>query len=157
MGISRKTCSLQQLLQLRENAQKQGRSVVHCHGCFDIVHPGHIRYLQFARAQGDVLIVSITGDASIDKGDQRPYIPQELRAENLAALELVDFVVIDRNETAVEILGRLRPDVYVKGQEYATSSDPRFLARVEKASKACGPAAGFLGPPRECRCSVAPT
>ncbi len=110
------------------------KTVVQCHGCFDIVHPGHIRYLEFARTQGDILIVSITGDAAIDKGDQRPYIPEELRAENLAALEFVDYVVIDSNATASEILKIVRPDVYVKGQEYATSDDPRFLdekAQVE--------------------------
>lgn len=105
--------------------------VVQCHGCFDIVHPGHIRYLQYARSLGDVLVVSITGDAQISKGDQRPYIPEELRAENLAALAFVDYVVIDQNETAVDILGRVRPDIYVKGQEYAASQDPRFLAERE--------------------------
>ncbi len=101
--------------------------VVQCHGCFDIVHPGHIRYLQFARAQGDLLIVSITGDASIDKEPLRPQIPQELRAENLAALEFVDWVVIDSHPTAESILALLRPDAYVKGREYATSDDSRFL------------------------------
>jgi len=102
-------------------------TIVQCHGCFDIVHPGHIRYLQFARTQGDVLIVSITGDASIDKEPLRPQIPQELRAENLAALELVDWVVIDPHPTAESILAQIRPDAYVKGREYATSDDPRFL------------------------------
>ena len=132
MDYRRKIVSVEQLERIIED--KRGAShnppqvFVQCHGCFDIVHPGHIRYLQFARSQGDVLIVSITGDALIDKGDQRPYIPQELRAENLAALELVDFVVIDPNETAVELLGRLRPNIYVKGQEYAASDDPRFVA-----------------------------
>jgi len=104
------------------------KTVVLCHGCFDIVHPGHIRYLRFARMQGDVLVVSITGDAAIDKGDVRPYIPQELRAENLAALEFVDYVVIDETPTACSLIAMIRPDVYVKGQEYATSKDPRFLA-----------------------------
>ncbi|MBX3396355.1 MAG: adenylyltransferase/cytidyltransferase family protein [Phycisphaerae bacterium] len=102
--------------------------VVQCHGCFDIVHPGHIRYLQAARAQGDLLVVSITGDARIEKGTQRPYIPEELRAENLAALTFVDYVVIDPHPTAAEVLDLIRPDVYVKGREYATSDDPRFLA-----------------------------
>lgn len=104
------------------------RTLVQCHGCFDIVHPGHIRYLQYARSQGDCLLVSITGDAAIDKGDLRPYIPQELRAENLAALEFVDYVVVDPNTTAASLLSMTRPDVYVKGHEYSTSKDPRFLA-----------------------------
>lgn len=111
----------------RRRASWPRPKVVQCHGCFDIVHPGHIRYLQFARSCGDILLVSITGDASIDKGPARPAIPQELRAENLAALEFVDFVTIDPNPTAAELLSALRPDVYVKGREYATSADPRFL------------------------------
>jgi rfaE bifunctional protein kinase chain/domain/rfaE bifunctional protein nucleotidyltransferase chain/domain len=107
---------------------EQPKTIVQCHGCFDIVHPGHIRYLEFARSQGDLLVVSITGDAAIDKGDRRPYIPQELRAENLAALEFVDYVVIDPNATACAQLQSIRPDIYVKGHEYAMSKDPRFLA-----------------------------
>jgi rfaE bifunctional protein nucleotidyltransferase chain/domain len=115
-------------LRRQKPGEAKAPTVVQCHGCFDIVHPGHIRYLQFARAQGDVLIVSITGDSEVNKGDQRPYIPQELRAENLAALECVDFVVINAEETACGLLAELRPDVYVKGQEYAQSRDARFLA-----------------------------
>lgn len=104
-----------------------GRRVVHCHGCFDIVHPGHIRYLEEARRLGDILVVSLTGDATISKGPGRPYIPQELRAENLAALQFVDWVVIDPHPTACELIEQLRPDVYIKGREYATSNDSRFL------------------------------
>lgn len=104
-----------------------GRTVVQCHGCFDIVHPGHIRYLHHARQLGDILIVSLTGDAQITKGADRPYIAQGLRAENLAALEFVDWVVIDPNPTAAELLETLQPDVYIKGREYAASNDPRFL------------------------------
>ncbi|UCC29494.1 MAG: adenylyltransferase/cytidyltransferase family protein, partial [Phycisphaerales bacterium] len=99
-----------------------------CHGCFDIVHPGHVRYLEFARRQGDVLVVSLTGDSDISKDDHRPYIPQELRAENLAALMFVDYVYVDPNPTAENVLARLEPDVYVKGREYERSTDPDFLA-----------------------------
>lgn len=129
----RKIISADLLGQIMEDARKRrgagehGPLFVQCHGCFDIVHPGHIRYLQFAKVQGEYLIVSITGDADIHKGELRPYIPQELRAENLAALEFVDYVVIDPNPTASKLLALLRPDVYVKGEEYATSRDPRFL------------------------------
>ncbi len=110
---------------------RAGRRVVHCHGCFDIVHPGHLRYLQFARGLGEILVVSLTGDAGVSKGADRPYIPQELRAENLAALEFVDWVVVDPHPTACELLDLLRPDVYVKGREYAGSADTRFLAERE--------------------------
>jgi len=112
---------------LRTNESGQAPQVVHCHGCFDIVHPGHIRYLQFARSLGDILVVSMTGDARIDKQPQRPYIPEELRAENLAALEFVDWVVIDSQPTAREVLSVIKPDIYVKGREYADNDDPRFL------------------------------
>jgi rfaE bifunctional protein kinase chain/domain/rfaE bifunctional protein nucleotidyltransferase chain/domain len=101
---------------------------VQCHGCFDIVHPGHLRHLRHARAQGDILLVSITGDSMIDKGTGRPLIPQELRAENLAALDCVDWVYVEPRPTAVELLCEVQPDVYVKGREYENNNDPRFAA-----------------------------
>ncbi len=119
------------LSSLLQAARAGGKTVVQCHGCFDIVHPGHVRYLRFARELGDILVVSLTGDAGVDKGAERPYIPQELRAENLAALEFVDWVVIDPHPTAAEVLECLRPDVYVKGREYARASDPRFVRERE--------------------------
>lgn len=121
-----KILSVPDLVALRQKAQTEGKIVVQCHGCFDIVHPGHIRYLQFARAQGDILIVSISGDDVVGKGVDRPYIGEALRAENVAALEFVDYVVLDHNTWAGPILESLRPDVYVKGKEYETSRDARF-------------------------------
>ncbi len=111
-----------------EMARSHGKTIVQCHGCFDIVHPGHIRYLEFARRQGDVLIVSLTGDSGMDKGPQRPYIPQELRAENLAALMFVDYVYINPAPIANEVLSRIRPEFYVKGREYEHSTDSGFLS-----------------------------
>jgi len=125
--LKRKIVDPRRLSEVLAAARRAGRRIVQCHGCFDIVHPGHIRYLQSARQLGDVLVVSLTGDQSVEKGPDRPYIPQELRAENLAALEFVDWVVIDPHPTACELLEVLRPDVYVKGREYATANDPRFL------------------------------
>ncbi len=119
------------LLEAVSNSRRDGRTVVLCHGCFDIVHPGHLRYLQEAGHHGDILVVSITGDAAMDKGPERPYVPQELRAENLAALEFVDWVYVDPHETAADVIESIRPDVYVKGQEYAQSLDPRFLQERE--------------------------
>ncbi|MGD2107885.1 MAG: PfkB family carbohydrate kinase [Phycisphaerae bacterium] len=127
-GFQRKILGLDELLTAVADARKAGKTVVQCHGCFDIVHPGHIRYLEFARQQGDVLIVSLTGDSQISKGDSRPYIPQALRAENLAALVFVDHVYIDPSPTARNLLARIKPDVYVKGREYEHSTDPGFLA-----------------------------
>ena len=108
--------------------RRDGRTIAHCHGCFDMVHPGHVRHLEFASRQADILVVTITGDADIHKGDQRPYIPQELRAESLAALAFVDYVSIDDAPSACDVLRDVRPDVYVKGREYETSSHAGFLA-----------------------------
>lgn len=123
----RKIVDLDNLLAQRAHARANGKTVVHCHGCFDIVHPGHIRYLQFAKQQGDLLIVSLTGDPHVGKGEGRPYVPQELRAENLAALEFVDYVFINPDQTAVNLLASLKPDVYIKGREYEYNQHPGFL------------------------------
>lgn len=133
-----KIVSPEQLAERLHSVRAASKTVVQCHGCFDLVHPGHVRYLQFARQLGDVLVVSLTGDATISKGPDRPYIPQELRAENLAALQIVDWVVIDDHPTAEALLGLLRPDVYVKGSEYASTNDPRFLREREIVERAGG-------------------
>ena len=130
-SFQRKIVDFESLAQILREQRKRGKTIVQCHGCFDIVHPGHVRYLQFARQLGDVLVVSLTGDAVVSKGPDRPYIPQELRAENLAAFEFVDWVVIDPNATACESLEALQPDVYVKGREYAGANDPRFVRERE--------------------------
>lgn len=123
----RKIVDLDTLRRHREMARRQGRTLVHCHGCFDIVHPGHIRYLQFAKQQGDYLVVSLTGDPHVGKGEGRPYVPQELRAENLAALEFVDWVYINPDPTAANLLATLQPDIYIKGREYEHNHHPGFL------------------------------
>lgn len=130
-----KILSREQLLELRARARAQGKAVVQCHGCFDIVHPGHLRHLRHARAQGDLLLVSITGDSLINKGTGRPLIPQELRAENLAALDCVDWVYIESRPTAETLLEEVRPDVYVKGKEYEVNNDPRFRAERETVER----------------------
>jgi len=123
-----------ELIQRAAKARAEGKTVVHCHGCFDIVHPGHVRYIEFARRQGDVLVVSLTGDSQVCKDVQRPYIPEELRAENLAALEAVDMVYIDPHPTATELLTELKPDIYVKGREYEQNNDPGFLMEKQIVS-----------------------
>jgi rfaE bifunctional protein kinase chain/domain/rfaE bifunctional protein nucleotidyltransferase chain/domain len=122
----RKIVTLAELVAVRQSLRSEGKVVVQCHGCFDIVHPGHIRYLRFARDQGDCLIVTISGDRVVGKGHDRPYVSEQLRAENLAALEFVDWVCIDESAWAGPVLEAVRPDVYVKGKEYEKSRDPRF-------------------------------
>jgi rfaE bifunctional protein kinase chain/domain/rfaE bifunctional protein nucleotidyltransferase chain/domain len=131
IGFQHKIVDLPRLRAAVEEARTAGKTVVQCHGCFDIVHPGHIRYLEFARRQGDLLFVTLTGDAAMSKGLGRPYIPEELRAENLAALVFVDFVHVNAAPTAEDVLETIRPDIYLKGREYENSTDPGFLA--EKA------------------------
>src|ERR1700683_4658886 len=120
---NRKTLTREELLAIRETARAAGKTVVHCHGCFDIVHPGHIQYLEFARSLGDILIVSVSADTHVNKGPSRPLIPDDLRAASVAALECVDWVYINSDPTAVELLNALRPDVYVKGREYEKNLD----------------------------------
>ena len=75
------------------------KKVIMCHGTFDIVHPGHVRHLLYAKTKGDILVASLTADEHIKKANFRPYIPEDLRAINLAAFEMVDYVIIDREPT----------------------------------------------------------
>jgi rfaE bifunctional protein kinase chain/domain/rfaE bifunctional protein nucleotidyltransferase chain/domain len=128
MHSTRKILSLDALVTLRHQAREAGKALVHCHGCFDIVHPGHIHHLQFARSLGDLLVVSVSADPHVNKGVDRPLIPDELRAQSLAALECVDWVYVNPSPTAQDLLETLQPDVYVKGREYEQNEDPRFLA-----------------------------
>jgi rfaE bifunctional protein nucleotidyltransferase chain/domain len=137
-SVAAKIVSREGLLAAREQARKAGRRLVQCHGCFDIVHPGHIRHLRQARGLGDLLLVSITGDPLIRKGEGRPLIPEELRAENLAALDCVDLVYIDSNPTALELLRAVKPDIYVKGKEYEFNNDPRFGLERDAVEQAGG-------------------
>ena len=132
-----KIVDLEGLVAAVEAARRAGRTIVQCHGCFDIVHPGHVRYLEFARRQGDVLIVTLTGDSAFSKREEGPYIPQELRAESLAALLFVDYVYIDPNPTAEQLLAQVRPDLYVKGREYENSEDPGFMCE-KRTVEDCG-------------------
>lgn len=96
----------------------RGKKVVMCHGTFDIVHPGHIRHLLYAKSKGDILIVSITGDVHVTKDNYRPYVPEDLRQLNLAALEFVDYVITDFDATPLNNLRLLKPDFFAKGYEY---------------------------------------
>jgi D-beta-D-heptose 7-phosphate kinase/D-beta-D-heptose 1-phosphate adenosyltransferase len=102
-------------------AKRNGRRVVFTNGCFDLLHPGHIRTLEGARALGDALVVGLNSDASVRavKGAGRPILPQSERAELLAALECVDAVVIFDEPTPREVIAALLPDVLVKGGDWA--------------------------------------
>ena len=100
-----------------------GKKIVLCHGVFDLLHIGHMRYFEQAKRLGDVLVVTVTPDGYVNKGPGRPAFPEALRAEALAGLECVDYVAINRWPTAVETIRLLRPRIYAKGSEYRDAAN----------------------------------
>jgi rfaE bifunctional protein nucleotidyltransferase chain/domain len=109
---------------IRDAMQASGKRLVFTNGCFDLLHAGHVRYLQQARALGDALVVGLNGDLSVRelKGEGRPLNSQEDRAEVLSALGCVDFVVIFEGKRATGLLRAVRPHVYAKGGDYTPES-----------------------------------
>lgn len=118
--------TLADAVSLRETLRAAGKTVVFTNGHFDLLHVGHLDYIEKARAQGDALIIGVNGDASTRrlKGEGRPIVPALERARLLAALKPVDAVVIFEDDTAVPVIDALRPDVYVKGGDYHTKLLP---------------------------------
>ena len=118
-----KILELEVLAEKLADLKSRGMKIVHCHGCFDMMHPGHIKYFQASKEMGDVLVVTVTPDQFVDKGPDRPVFDQNLRAESIAALESVDYVAVNRWPTAEETLRLLLPNYYVKGQEFEKLQD----------------------------------
>jgi len=108
-----------------------GKKIVHAHGCFDLVHPGHIEHFRQAKAMGDVLVVTITADKFVNKGPGRPVFTQEQRASHLASLEMVDYVAIVDAPTALPAIEIIKPAVYVKGPDYLGKTTPNFIAECD--------------------------
>lgn len=110
-----------------------GKTVVLANGCFDVLHVGHVRYLQGAKAQGDVLVVAVNADATVRalKGAGRPVMPEAERAEIVAAIEGVDFVVVFDTPTVEPVLRALRPDVHAKGTDYTPETVPERAVVAE--------------------------
>lgn len=102
----------------------RAKKAIMCHGVFDVVHPGHLRHLIYAKSKADILIASLTADRHIAKGTYRPHVPQDLRALNLAAFEVVDYVVIDPNDKPIHNLKTIQPDFFAKGYEYTAGGLP---------------------------------
>ena len=117
---------VEEAARLAAEARRAGRRVVLANGCFDLLHVGHVRYLQGARALGDLLIVGVNGDAAVRrlKGPGRPLVPAGERAEMLCALAAVDHVVVFEADTADDLISRLRPAVHAKGTDYTEDSVP---------------------------------
>ncbi|MFZ4482854.1 MAG: adenylyltransferase/cytidyltransferase family protein [Chthoniobacterales bacterium] len=121
---------------MRDEMDRQGRRLVVTNGCFDLLHAGHVRYLQQARALGDALAVGLNGDHSVRelKGPERPVNSQDDRAEVLAALGCVDFVSIFEGKRATTFLRAVRPHLYAKGGDYTPDSlDPEERAVLAEA------------------------
>jgi D-beta-D-heptose 7-phosphate kinase/D-beta-D-heptose 1-phosphate adenosyltransferase len=116
--------TLDDAARLAESLRRDGKRVVFTNGVFDLLHPGHIRYLQAARALGDALIVGVNSDRSVhaNKGPSRPITPEAERAELLAALACVDAVAVFDDDTPAEIIKRIQPDVLVKGADWAADA-----------------------------------
>ena len=101
-----------------EFLKKQKKKIVLCHGVFDLIHLGHIKYFEEAKKNGDILIVSITENKHVRKGVNRPYFNSQQRAQVISSLKIVDFVLINDDETSVNVIQKLKPNFYVKGPDY---------------------------------------
>jgi len=134
--MSEKIVNPDRLATVAESLHAQGRKLVLTNGCFDLLHAGHVRYLQAARALGDALAVALNGDDSVRalKGEGRPLNTESDRAEIVAALACVDHVVIFPEMRVTRLIEKVRPAIYVKGGDYtAASLDPEERAALEKA------------------------
>jgi rfaE bifunctional protein nucleotidyltransferase chain/domain len=124
--LSSKLKTLPELKEIATKARRAGRTVVFGNGCFDLLHVGHIRYLQGAKGLGDILILGLNGDRSVQKlkGPGRPLMPELERAEILAALECVDYIIVFDDPTVDSLLKQIRPDVHAKGTDYSEETVP---------------------------------
>jgi len=139
-GILDKIKTLDELSDVIQTLKEQGNTVVQCHGVFDLLHPGHIQHFEAAKREGNILIVTVTPDKYVGKGPGRPVFNQRLRTESIASLQCIDYVTINEWPTAVEAIKKLKPDVYVKGSDYANRDDDLTgqIYEEEKAAKSIG-------------------
>lgn len=114
------------------------QKVIMCHGVFDVVHPGHMRHLVYAKSKADILIASLTADVHNEKGLYRPHVPQDLRAANLAAFEVVDYVIIDESAKPLKNIEYLQPDYFAKGFEYVSGGVAPKTAEESEIVEAYG-------------------
>ncbi|HEX8680074.1 MAG TPA: adenylyltransferase/cytidyltransferase family protein [Chthoniobacterales bacterium] len=134
--MKRKVFSIQELARVSDELRASGKKLVVTNGCFDLLHVGHVRYLQAARALGDALAVGVNGDASVRalKGEARPLNNERDRAEVLAALDCVDYAAIFPEVRATRFLEQVRPAIYVKGGDYTPETldaeERRALAEI---------------------------
>ena len=124
--MNNKICKLDRLSSLVKKLKKDNKKIVFANGCFDVLHVGHIRYLEGAKSLGDILIVGINSDKSELqlKGTGRPVMPEEDRIEIVAALECVDYIVLFSELTVENLLGIIKPAIHAKGTDYTTETVP---------------------------------
>ena len=132
--------TINELASILEDLRKKGKRIAHCHGCFDLLHPGHLSHFRAAKKKSDVLVVTLTKDEYVNKGPGRPVFNHHLRADSIAALECVDYVAINEWPTAVETIRVLKPHFYIKGSDYAdrTADLTEKIYEEEEAVKAVG-------------------
>jgi rfaE bifunctional protein nucleotidyltransferase chain/domain len=139
-NVSQEIKTLDELVNIVQNLKSKGKTVVHCHGVFDLLHIGHIKHLRAAKEMGDILVVTLTPDKFVNKGPHRPAFTESLRAEAIAALDCVDYVAINKWPTAVETIQLLKPNFFVKGivhgEDKRDHSDA--INQEEEAIKAVG-------------------
>ena len=123
MSDQTKIVSFNEISSLVKKYRDAGKKIVHCHGTFDLIHPGHVIHFEESKQLGDKLIVTVTGEKFVNKGPGRPYFNDELRVRSLTALEAIDHVVIIPYPAAVEAIEAVRPDVYCKGKEYEDAAN----------------------------------
>ena len=116
--MKKKIININEVEKLANFLKKKKKKIVHCHGVFDLLHIGHIKYFEEAKSSGDILIVTITPDKYVNKGPHRPAFSETLRAEAIASLDCVDFVAINQWPTAIETIKTLNVDIYAKGPDY---------------------------------------
>ena len=129
--LERKIKTVDQLCEIIGKRPRH-KKVIMCHGTFDVVHPGHVRHLLYAKTKGDILVASLTADEHVMKANLRPYVPEDLRAINLAALEVVDYVIVDRQATPLKNISLIQPDYFAKGYEYVAGTvHPRTQEEIQ--------------------------
>lgn len=138
--MNKKIVTLTELATICLKLKKQGKTIAQCHGCFDLLHPGHIKHFEAVAAKADIVIVTVTPDVFVNKGPGRPVFTEQLRMESLAALEAVDYVALNNNPTAVEAIKLLKPDYYFKGQDYKEKDKDitKGIYEEEEAVKSVG-------------------
>ena len=138
-----KILDLTRLRAISESLKQKNKRVVLCHGTFDLLHIGHIRHLKQAAKLGDTLIVTLTADKFVNKGPDRPIFNQALRAEHIAAIDIVDYVALVHDATAIPAIDAIKPDIYFKGSEYKNAQDD-LTGNIERERKALQAHGGCL-------------